>query len=204
MQVPLEISYRDVQKTDAVEDLIYEEADKLERVCDYIMSCRVAVEQPHKHQRTGKHYRVRIDLTVPPNHELVVTRDSGDSEAVKPIHAVLRSTFNAARRKLEKLVDQQRGEVKSHPQQESDVVVYKLFRDSGYGFLKATDGREIYFHRNSVLNNDFDRLEIGTVVRFVEEEGEKGAQASTVQIVDKPGVRITATPALEPPLGWQP
>jgi cold shock CspA family protein len=83
--------------------------------------------------------------------------------------------------------------------------VYKLFPEEGYGFLKTPDGREIYFHRNSVLNNEYDRLEIGTGVRFVAEVGEKGLQASTVLVVDKPGVRISKVkePILEPPLGWK-
>jgi cold shock CspA family protein len=63
--------------------------------------------------------------------------------------------------------------------------VSKLFPDEGYGFLETPDGREVYFHRNSVLGADFDRLSIGTEVRFAEEEGEKGLQASTVTVVGK-------------------
>jgi cold shock CspA family protein len=66
--------------------------------------------------------------------------------------------------------------------------VIRLFREEGYGFLETPDGREIYFHRNSVLHPGFDRLEIGTEVRFAEEEGEKGPQASTVAIVGTRGL----------------
>jgi len=58
-----------------------------------------------------------------------------------------------------------------------------LFPKQDYGFLETPDGREIYFHRNSVLHPGFDRLEIGTEVRFVEELGQEGPQASTVAIV---------------------
>ena len=61
--------------------------------------------------------------------------------------------------------------------------VVELFKDDGYGFVETSDGWEYYFHRNSVLHDGFDRLEIGTEVRFAEEEGEKGPQASTVEIV---------------------
>jgi cold shock CspA family protein len=49
-----------------------------------------------------------------------------------------------------------------------------------YGFLTSDDGREIYFHKNSVLGRAFPPLHVGTAVRFVEEAGEKGPQASTV------------------------
>jgi len=59
-------------------------------------------------------------------------------------------------------------------------------------------------HKNAVLHGDFDCVEIGTGVRFEEEMGEKGPQASTVQIIDKPGARMGSSGAdpIEPPLGW--
>jgi cold shock CspA family protein len=63
--------------------------------------------------------------------------------------------------------------------------VAKLFPEEGYGFLETPDGREVYFHRNSVKDSGFDRLEIGTEVRFAEESGEQGPQASAVIIVGK-------------------
>jgi hypothetical protein len=81
-----------------------------------------------------------------------------------------------------------------------DAAVEKLIRE------KARKLERIYFHRNSVLEGDFDRLEVGTGVNFFEhdDEGEHGPQASTVRIVDKPGVRAPRVdePAAGPPLGW--
>jgi cold shock CspA family protein len=70
------------------------------------------------------------------------------------------------------------------------AVVEKLFPQDGYGFLRTVDGSEVYFHSHSVLHGDFERLEIGSGVRLVAEAGEKGLQASTVEIVDKRGSRI--------------
>lgn len=61
----------------------------------------------------------------------------------------------------------------------------KILPQEGYGFLTADDGREIYFHKNSVLGRAFPRLKVGTTVRYVEEAGEKGPQASTLRIVSK-------------------
>ena len=62
------------------------------------------------------------------------------------------------------------------------LVSAKSFRaEGGYGFLTSDDGREIYFHKNSVSAGAFPRLKIGTTVRFAEEAGEKGPQASTVR-----------------------
>jgi cold shock CspA family protein len=49
------------------------------------------------------------------------------------------------------------------------------------GFIATLDEGEIYFHRDIVIDNAFDRLNVGSEVRFAEEFGEKGVQASTVQ-----------------------
>ena len=62
------------------------------------------------------------------------------------------------------------------------AIVSALFPEKGYGFLTTPDGREFYFHKNSVLHDKFKNLKIGMKVRFVEELGEKGAQASTVKV----------------------
>jgi cold shock CspA family protein len=67
--------------------------------------------------------------------------------------------------------------------------------DEGYGFLATEDGREFYFNKQSVLNRGFARLQVGTGVTFVEEQGEKGPQASTVRIISKARSRRTAEDA---------
>jgi len=191
MEEPLEITFRGVERTEALEKLIVDEVANLEKVCNYIISCTIAVEKPHKHPRSGNPYRVRIGVQVPHNPEIVVIQEPGEGKMHDSLTKVLRSAFKAIRRQLKRLVEKQRYQTKTHPQQEASAVVHKFFPDEGYGFLKTIEGREIYFHKNSVLHGDFDRMEIGTGVRYVETPGEKGPQASTVQIVDKPGSRIT-------------
>jgi cold shock CspA family protein len=56
--------------------------------------------------------------------------------------------------------------------------------------LQTNDGREIYFNANSVLNGNFAKLKVGTRVTFTEEVGEKGAQASTVRLLERHGMRL--------------
>lgn len=207
MNVPIEITYRDVAKSDGVERLIHQQVTKLEKFCKYISSCRIAIERPQQHHRTGNPYRVRIDITVPPSHELVAIREPQDSDAHAQLRSVILSAFKAARRQVQELVERQRKEVKSRD--EPRALVVRLFQAEGWGFLKTPDGQEIYFHRNSVLHGDFDRLTIGTEVRFEPEEGEHGPQASSVQIVAKPGARAGSTETADasaastPPLGWK-
>lgn len=187
MKVPLEIAFKGIEHPDEAEALIREEADKLEKVCHYMISCRVAVEKRQQHQEVGNPYRVRIDMTVPPGHELVIRREPSKGDMHDPLNIVIKGAFAAAVRQLRKLVEQQRGDVKTHPQQQVMAVVHKLFPREGYGFLRTVDTQEeIYFHRHSVHNGAFDRLTIGLGVRYTAELGDKGLQATSVQVVDKP------------------
>jgi len=207
MKVPLEITYRDVEKTAAIDALVHEKVAKLEQVCDYISSCHIAIEKPHDRPSNGSPYRVRIDMTVPPGHELVADSHSGEGTQYDPLDVVIRDAFKAALRQLKKLTTQQHesDKAQTHEAKDSIALVTKLFPDEGYGFLKTLDGQDIYFHRNSVLHDDFERLEIGTGVHFFLEQGEEGPQASTVKIVDKPGTSVgkSEQTLVEPPLGWQ-
>lgn len=205
MEVPLQVSYQGVQKTDEIDTLIRNYAASLEEVCDYLISCRVTVEKPHAHQDTGNPFRVRILVRMPPAHELVVKRESTKGDLHADLSTVIANAFDAMTRQLREATERQRSEVKTHPEQQVQAFVYRIFKEQGYGFLKTPDEREIYFHRNSVLHEDFDRMEVGTGVRFREEQGEKGPQATSVAIVDKPGVRSARMrdAHLEPPMGWE-
>lgn len=205
MRVPLELTFRDVEKTDEIVSLITEKVAKLDRFANNLISCDVAVERPQRHQHVGNPYRVRIRMRIPPNQEIVIRREPSEGDMHDPLTVVLKEAFHAAERKLRDASNRERGEIKLHPTQQPAAYVVRLFRDQGYGFIKSPDGMDYYFHRNSVLNDDFERLEIGTGVRFTPEEGEKGPQASTVQIVDKPGARATETTPKPgaPPLGWE-
>jgi cold shock CspA family protein/ribosome-associated translation inhibitor RaiA len=206
---PVLISSRNTDPSTQTEEWIQEEATKLERFYDKILHCRVVVEVPHRHQRSGSRYHVRIDLTVP-GGELVVRREPslhgsiqhtlGTRMAkhleVRVPHRELRQAiddaFRAMGRRLEDYARRQRGDVKTHeplPQ----ARVSKLLPAESYGFLETPGGREIYFHRNSVLNEAFRHLKIGTTVTFVEEEGAKGPQASTVKRLRHPSRVTTET-----------
>jgi ribosome-associated translation inhibitor RaiA len=101
MQVPLEIAFKGIVNTTEIENLIRSKVTKLEHVCSYITSCRVVVEKRQEHQRVGNPYRVRIDMTIPPGHELVVRRESTEGDMHDPLEVVLRDVFNTAVRRSE-------------------------------------------------------------------------------------------------------
>ena len=183
MQVPLQISFRDMEPSAAVEDKIRERATKLDRYYERIMACRVVVEAPHRRHHQGKLFHVRVDLTVPQG-ELVVSREPVNHHAHEDVYVAIRDAFDAAQRRLADYARRQRGDIKVR-EAPPVVRVSRLFAAEGYGFIAALDGRDIYFHKNSVLNDAFDRLQVGSEVQYVEEQGEKGPQASTVRLVGK-------------------
>lgn len=178
MQLPLQITVRNMSLSAAAEANIRSKAEQLDKFCDCIMRCHVVVEAPHRHHRKGVLFHVRIDLTVP-GSEIIIKRESDED-----VYVAIRDAFDAARRKLQDYMRLRRGKVKMHEEPPA-AYVSKLFADGGYGFLQTPDGREIYFHQNSVLPPGFDKLKVGTMVRFSEEMGEKGPQASTVAILAK-------------------
>lgn len=176
MEIPLQITTRDIELTDAIRAEVTEKAEKLDIFYDRITRCRVVIESPKRHQHDGKLYSVHIYITVP-GAELVIKR-----EVDKDIYVALRDAFHDARRKLEEFVRKQRGDVKYHEEQ-PQAVISSLFPDKGYGFLTTPDGLNFYFHENSVINETFTKLKVGMKVRFAEEAGEKGPQASTVTVL---------------------
>ncbi len=108
MQIPLQITIRDVDHSEALEAHIREKAKKLDEFFNHIMSCRVVVEVPHKHHQQGKQYNVRIDIGVA-GGEIAVNRDHSED-----VYVALRDAFDAAKRKLEDYARKLRGDVKTH------------------------------------------------------------------------------------------
>ena len=183
MQLPLQITFRNLEHSDAIEAKIREKATKLERYADNMTSCRVVVEAPHQHHHKGVIYKVNIDITLP-GKEIVVNNHSDLNHAHEDVYVAMRDAFDAARRQLEDYLRKRRGDVKTHDVPPHGRIA-QLFPGEDYGMLETIDNREIYFHRNSVLNGEFDKLEIGTSVHFSEEMGEKGPKASSIYIEGK-------------------
>ena len=102
-----------------------------------------------------------------------------------PQRALVGTEFEAARKQLLEAVQKQRQQVKTHTVLPHGRIT-KLFAEEGYGFLEDLDGLQVYFHRNAVLNDQFDVLSVGSFVRFVlaQGEGKEGPQASTVELVE--------------------
>lgn len=173
MQHPLQISARDLTLSPVAWALVERLAGKLETFYDRITSCHVVIEVAQRYPAGGPiAYNVRLDLAVP-GEEIVVRR-----QPHRELETAIQNAFDAAGRRLQDYV--RRRSVGEGREQAPEGEVVRLFPYEGYGFIRAPDGREVYFHKHSVLDEAFDRLEVGTRVRYAEEAGEAGPQASSV------------------------
>ncbi len=185
MQTPVKVAYRHLPSSPAVTDLVKEKVKKLEQFFGRITGCAVTMEVPDRHHRQGRHYRVRIEMSVP-GETLVVGRDPKASRDHQDLYAAIQAAFREARRLLQdharRFDHRVRGRAVAAHVEPPRALVARLFPQDGYGFLRSPDGREIYFHEKSVLGGAFERLEVGDEVRYSEEPGEEGPQASTVAL----------------------
>jgi CspA family cold shock protein len=62
-------------------------------------------------------------------------------------------------------------------------TVKRIIRDRGFGFIRSTDGKEVFFHRSALVGRDMGSLSEGQKVEFVLEESPKGPRASKVRVV---------------------
>jgi len=107
MQSPLEITFRGMPNSPAAEAAIHRWVARLEHVYSRIQRCAVVFEQPHRNQRHGNEFHVRIDLSVP-DRDIAVSRDSEDA------YLAISEAFRAARRQLQDFSQIQRRDVKPH------------------------------------------------------------------------------------------
>jgi cold shock CspA family protein len=183
MQLPLQIRFHNMKASAEIEAAVRSRAAELEQFAPRIMSCRVVVDVPHRHRRRGNQYNIRLDIKVP-GDELVVAREPAEHATDRDPHRAIHEAFDEARRLLQDHVRRVRGDTKTRASPARGRIV-RIAPGGDYGFIGTPEGREIYFHRNSVRADDFDKLNVGAEVAFAEEAGEQGPQATTVRRVGR-------------------
>ena len=184
MQQPVKITFRNIPPAhkEVLDPIIREHTGKLEKHFSQIISCRVVVEKTQERHHVGNLYRTTITLTVP-HKQTVVNREHPFHHSHEDMFVTISHAFEDAARQLEEYARMKYKDLKDHDMLPHGVIL-KLYPKDGYGFIQTFGNKEIYFHKNSVLDG-FENLNIGGEVRYEEEEGEKGPQASTVKIVRK-------------------
>jgi ribosome-associated translation inhibitor RaiA len=132
MELPVQITFRNLEPSPVIEDWVRVEAEKLEKFYSHIIGCRVAIEFPHRHHRKGKPCHIRIDLTLP-GKELVIKREPAPTsksrktraelagkvakdEPHHDLHLAIHDAFKAAGRRVQDFARLQRGGMKGSRQ----------------------------------------------------------------------------------------
>jgi cold shock CspA family protein/ribosome-associated translation inhibitor RaiA len=188
MQTPVEIEFQGLKANDHLRACVDKHIAVLEERFGRITACRVVIRAPSERHRTGGAHEVTIRLALPQGREVDIAR----SEKADGRHAdatfALNDAFKRARRRLLDHARRMRGQVKTHDG--PPIATVRSFDDAaGFGFLETSDGREVYFHRNSVLNGGRREIAPGARVTYFEEMGNKGPQASTVKLLGKHALR---------------
>lgn len=174
--LPLEITFRDIENTEAIEAKIRSKAEKLSHLYDRITYCRVTVEAVQKNKHQGKEFQANIELDVP-GKVLIVNNNSHRNE---DLYIAIRDSFNAMKRQLEEYVEKLRGNKKAHQHHLTGKIV-RLFLD--YGFIETVEGNEYYFHEANVIQAPFSELSVGSQVRFFEHNFGETLQAHQVAAI---------------------
>ena len=113
MTFPLQITFRDLPSSMAVEEQIRERAEQLGRVFDRITSCRVIVEGRHRPQRAGKVFHLRVELALP-GKIIAIGNGPAELHPHDDVFVAVRTAFDSARRQLDHHAQRRRRDVKSH------------------------------------------------------------------------------------------
>ncbi len=188
MQTPAQIELEGVRQTPELKASIDHHFAELENHFGRLIAGRVVVKGPGDHHRTGAQYQVSIRIALPDGREVNVGRTPRQDERYADLTFAVDNAFKRARRQLQDKARLMRGQVKQHENQPIGTVV-RIDPSGEFGFLQGADGREIYFNRNSVVD-DASNIAVGMRVSYVEEIGEKGPQASTVKTLGKHALRV--------------
>ena len=191
MQAPIEIAFHNIEKADWAEDAIRDHVARLEQMFDRLTTCRVRVDQRANNSNNTIPPVVRIELSVPGHRDIVVAHEPDRLQRkfqAPDLHNAINEAFRIAERRLGQFKDQLRDRTAAGRHEAANEMLGQIVEITpvqDFGFLLTASGGLLYFHRNSVLTGDFDRLEVGDQIHYVEEMGDTGPIATTVRV--KPG-----------------
>ena len=188
MQTLLKVDFHGTESNEVLQSKIVEHVGALEHLYGRLTACHVSVEAPGHRQRKGGLFHVRIRASLPDGREVNVGTTSRADHRHADVLFAINDAFRRARRQLQDRVREMRGQVKAHEAPPTGAIAH-FDPNTGFGFIEAADGHEVYFHRNSLVGSRPSRIRRGLRVTFVEQQGDKGPQASTVRLIDKQAMR---------------
>lgn len=191
MQIPPEISFHNLDPSPEAETMIREHVMRLERIYGRMIACRVRVDQRNRNTNGTIPPVVHIEISVPGRKDIVVAHEPEHLQRkfqAPDLHNAINEAFRIAERSLSKYKDK----VSDHgcaamvheAANEFRGQVAELTPDDDFGYLITKEGGLLYFHRNSLLIGDFDSLNRGDEVSYVEIMGDTGPVASKVRVLE--------------------
>jgi len=188
MQAPIEIAFHNIEQADWAEDAIRDHVARLEQMFDRLTTCRVRVDQRANNSNNTIPPVVRIELSVPGHRDIVVAHEPDRLQRkfqAPDLHNAINEAFRIAERRLGQFKDQLRDRTAASRHEAANEMlgqIVEITPAEDFGFLLTASGGLLYFHRNSVLTGDFDRLEVGDQIHYVEEMGDTGPIATKVRV----------------------
>lgn len=184
MQTPVQIQYINMESSEAVTQATEKFAAKLAQNYPDILSCKVRIEAPSARKIKGGLFHTRLEIKLP-GREIAVNRNPDLHHSYTDAYVSIRDAFKSAQRQLEGKVGKMQGKVKYHEEPGSTGTVTSLYPENDCGWIETKDGREVYFHRNSLLTTSFDSLTVGTEVQFIEHQDSEEPRASSVRPIGR-------------------
>jgi ribosomal subunit interface protein len=191
MQIPIEIAFRNIGHDDDAEAAIRAHVARLERIYGRMTTCRVRVDQRNQNANQTIPPVVHIEISVPGHKEIVVAHDADHLQRkyqAPDLHNAINEAFRIAERRLskykDKLEDHGSAERGHEAANEFRGQIAEVMPEKDFGYVMTKEGGLLYFHRNSVLSGEFDKLRRGDEVTYVEGMGDTGPTASKVRIVE--------------------
>ena len=188
MQIPVQIAFRHYRPSEQAEHRIRSRLGKLEHLCSDIVSARVTVDQRSNPANGGLPPVVRIEVMVPHSSPVVVAYepDRLQRKFQSPdLGNAINDAFDLVERQLRELKERRSG----RPEATDHEAAYQFLGQvadirpgDDHGFLLTKEGSQLYFHRDSILGTDFDRLRRGDEILYVEEVGDTGPRATKVRL----------------------
>ena len=188
MQIQPEIAFHNCEKVDWAEDQILDHIDRLEDIYDRVIACRVRVDQRNDNANHTIPPVVRIEISVPGHKDIVVAHEPDHLQRkfqAPDLRNAINEAFRIAERRLTQYKDQLQDRTAAAGHGAANAYlgqVAEITPAQDFGFLLTASGGLLYFHRNSVLSGDFDRLEVGDQIHYVEEMGDTGPIATKVRV----------------------
>jgi len=112
MRTPLEISFKGLEKSRAVEAKVAERAARLERHFDRMTHVRAVVSAPNRLAHKGKHFEVKLEIGIPGGAPIIISEDPEGNDARSDLMLAIRHAFDAAERRLDDVAERLGGSAK--------------------------------------------------------------------------------------------